>query len=805
MLYSYLKIAFRNLQRNKVYALINMSGLAIGIGACLLIYLVVRYETSFDQFHAKKDFIYRVGTEFHTQDGVTYSGGASFPVGPALRANYPQIRHITSMFRWGSNQITIDNGKNEASKKLMESGLFFIEPEFFNIFDYAWISGDPKSSLAEPNSAVLTQETAEKYFGDWKSAIGRTFIHNNKYTYKVTGILKNFPPNTDFPMHAMVSYSTLKNTPIGRNMNDWVSTFGQASVYLILPSEISFRKFNSILAALARKNKPAEYAKDIYVAQPLSEIHYDDRFGNYGGHVFSHSLITAMMLIGIFILTIACVNFINLATAQAVNRSREVGIRKVLGTVRRQLIFQFLCETGIITLVAILIATGIAKLSLPLLNQLLESKLKMNPLADPGIIGFLFILCLLVTLFSGLYPAIILSGFNPVNALKNKISSKTIGGITLRRGLVILQFVIAQILIIGMIVVVSQMNYFRNASLGFDRAQVANVSLPGDSVSRTKYEYLKTELLSNPDIVNLSLSMASPASSETDWNSDFKFDHAEKNTNFSANLKWADEDYFKTYGLHFLAGRPYYKNDTVKEFVVNETLLHKVGITDPWQAIGKQINFWDGNKVGPIVGVIRDFNAYSLREPMAPVILSTWKDVYQTMNIKIKPGSSAKVLPIIEKSWTEAFPDYVYQFKFLDDSINNFYKQENQLSQLYKIFAGIAIFISCLGLYGLVSFMAVKRTKEVGIRKVLGATAANIVYLLSREFTLLIMLAFVISAPIAYFILKHWLQNYAYRIELGISVFLISILGSVAIAWLTVAYKAISAATANPVKSLRTE
>jgi len=477
----------------------------------------------------------------------------------------------------------------------------------------------------------------------------------------------------------------------------------------------------------------------------------------------------------------------------------------VLGTLRVQLIIQFLCETAIISFGAVLISIGIAKLSLPLLNHLLESKLILNPLHDPEMIGFLFLLGLLVTIFSGLYPSIILSGFNPVTALKNKISSKSIGGISVRRGLVILQFAIAQVLIVGMLVVIGQMDYFKNASLGFDKTEVVNTGLPGDSVSRSKFEYLKTELIKNPDIVNVSMSFASPSSPESDWNSDFSFDHAQKNTNFSANLKWSDEDYFKTYGLKFLAGRPYYKSDTVKEFVVNETLLHKVGITDPHQAIGKIINLWGGNKVGPIVGVIQDFNAYSLREPMAPVLLSTWKDVYQTMNIKMKPGSAVRVLPFIEKLWNQAFPDYIYQLKFLDNSINSYYKQENQLSQLYKIFAGIAIFISCLGLYGLVSFMAVQRTKEVGIRKVLGATAANIVYLLSSEFTLLIMIAFVIAAPIAFFVMKHWLQNYAYRIEPGASIFLKAVAGSVVIAWITVAYKAISAATANPVKSLRTE
>ncbi len=278
-----------------------------------------------------------------------------------------------------------------------------------------------------------------------------------------------------------------------------------------------------------------------------------------------------------------------------------------------------------------------------------------------------------------------------------------------------------------------------------------------------------------------------------------------KNTDFNANLKWADVDYFKTYSLQFVAGRPYYASDSVREFVVNETLLRKLGISNPKEAIGKQLNFWDGGKVGNIVGVIKDFNIYSLDKPMAPVVLSTWKDIYQTINIKIKPGSEKAVLPYIEKLWTSTFPDNVYDYKFLDRTIENFYKQEDQLSQLYKIFAGIAIFISCLGLYGLVSFMAVQRTKEVGIRKVLGASARSIIYLLSKEFTVLIIIAFIISAPVAYFIMHKWLQNYTYRIPLSASIFILAIISSILVAWITVAHRAIKAAMVNPVRSLRTE
>jgi len=802
MFRNYFKTAVRNLARNKSYALINVLGLAVGIAASLLIFLVIQFETSFDNFHKKKKSIYRIGTEFHNQDGVSYSDGVAFPTAPALRMDFPQIKEVASIFKNG-NQITIEQ-ENKSPKKLIENNFYYAEPAFFKMFDFGWLAGNAETCLKGPNSAVLTQATAEKYFGDWGSAIGKTIKYDNKTLYKITGILKNIPANSDFPLSVVVPYSALQNTYIKDNLNDWVSTFGGAYTFVVLPPELSPDKFNTQLKAFSKKHKPTEYAGDAPFAQPLTEMHYDDRFGNYNDHTFSHSLINALALIGIFLLVIACVNFINLATAQAVNRSKEVGVRKVLGSNRSQLAFQFLGETLLITIAAVIISLVIAEVALPFLNKLLETKMTMNFILNPWLIVFALTVAILVTLLSGLYPAIILSGFNPVTALKSKITSKMVGGISLRRALVVLQFAIAQILIIGMLIVVSQMDYFKNASLGFDKAAVINVPLPGDSVSKSKVDYMRNRLLANTNIINASFSFASP-SDENNWSSDFKFDHATKTTNFSANLKWADADYFKTYNLKFVAGRPYYASDTVREFVVNETLLRKLGTSNPQDAIGKEINFWNDTKVAKIVGVVRDFNSYSLRRPMAPVVLSTWKDVYQTIGIKIKPGTEKVVLPYVEKLWNESFPDYVYQYKFLDETIANFYKQENQLSMLYKIFAGIAIFISCLGLYGLVSFMAVQRTKEMGIRKVLGASARNIVYLLSKEFTLLIIIAFAISAPIAYYIMYKWLQNYTYRIQLGASIFLLAIIGSIVIAWITVGHRAIKAAVANPVKSLRTE
>ncbi len=397
MIKNYFKTAFRNLKRNKAYAFINVLGLAIGIAASLLIFLVIQFETSFDDFHPQKNNIYRVGSIFNTQDGKDYSAGVSFPVGPALRTDFPQIEKVASIYKRDGDQLTIEaEGKNQP-KKFNNTDVYFAEPEFFSIFKFPWLSGDAKSALTEPNSVALTQDVAEKFFGDWRSAIGKTITRNNKEVYKVSGILENIPHNSDFPLGIVVSYSTLPNTNAKRNLNDWVSTYGGAYCFVVLPKDLPPAKFNTELAAFAKKHKPAEYAKDAYIAQSLTDIHYDDRFGNFRAHTFSKPLIKALMLIGLFLIIIACVNFINLATAQAVNRSKEVGVRKVLGSSRRQLAFQFICETAIISIAAVFAAIAVTYAVLPFLNQLLEVQIAMNFINNTVLIIFLAAVAILVT------------------------------------------------------------------------------------------------------------------------------------------------------------------------------------------------------------------------------------------------------------------------------------------------------------------------------------------------------------------------------------------------------------------------
>ncbi len=802
MIKNYFKTAFRNLLRNKTYATINITGLAVGIAACLLIFLVIQYETSFDTFHKKKDHIYRVVSEFKSSDGTSHSPGVPFPVSEALRLDFRQLRKVAAIFNDDNGMVTVpQDNKNDPPRKFRETGVFFAEPQFFEMFDFGWLGGVAKQTLTAPNNAVLTQETAERYFGDWKNAVGKSITFDNKHAFKITGILQNVPSNTDFPLKVVVSFSTLRNI---RDMNDWKTVYGQAYCFVELPDNISTADFNSMLTGFTKKHKPAEYINDGIIAHPLKEMHFDDRFGNFNERVFGKDLITALFVISVFILIIACVNFINLATAQAANRSREVGVRKVLGSNRSQLAVQFLSETFLITAFALFVAVGVARMTLPYLNELLQVNVQMSFTTNTMMLLFISAVTVLVTMLSGLYPAMILSRFNPITALKSKVSAKIIGGISLRRGLVVLQFAISQVLIIGTLIVVSQMDYFRNASLGFTREAILNVPIPSDSVSKTKLDFIRNELLKNPKIQKVSFSFASP-SDDGNWNSEFKFNNSTKNTEFSTNLKWADTAFFSIYDLEFIAGRPFHQTDTVREFVVNETLIRKLGIRNPQDAIGKKIDFWDGEITAPVVGVIKDFHVYSLRDPISPVALGSWKALYRTLNIKINPENTKTTLAFIQNLWNQTYPDYVYEHQFLEEKINNFYRQENQLSQLYKIFAGIAIFISCLGLYGLISFMAVHRTKEVGIRKVLGASVGKIIFLFSKEFMLLILIAFAVAVPISYYIMHQWLQDFTFRIKLGAGFFVLAILISIAIAWITVGYRSISAALANPVKSLRTE
>lgn len=798
---NFFKTAFRLLKRNKAYSLINIIGLGAGIAICLMIFLIIQFETSFDNFHAKKDRIYRVLTQFNDPSGTSYSSGVPFPLPATLKQDFPQLEKVAAIYADDNTLLSVMDDDGKAVKKFKEEeGVFFTEPSFFDIFDFKWLHGDPATALSDPLSIVLTKEIAEKYFGSWKNAIGRTINRNNKKLLKVTGILASIPPNTDFQFKAIAPYQTFM-----KPSEDWTTVNSNSVCYVLLPENLQPENFNQLFPAFVKKYRPAErVATTGQVLQSIKEVHYDGDSGNFLGRAISRELIGTIKLIALFILLIACVNFINLSTAQAINRAKEISIRKVLGSNKSQLGLQFFSETTLITTGAVIVAILLVLVSLPFIKSVLNLPLSFNIRQNPQILLFLLGITISVIFLSGFYPAIILSKFNPVTALKSKFNAGRAKGISLRRGLVVLQFVIAQALIIGTFIIVKQMNYFQNASLGYDKETIITVPFPPDSLGRTKLDALKEGLLQRPEIRNVSFSFA-PPSNDGNWYSDFKFNNSSKNTEFAANLKWADADYITTYKLPLVAGRNYVKADTAREVLVNEELLKNLGITNPQEAINKEINLWDGSVKASIVGVVKNFNSQSLQEAMAPVIIGNYKNTYRLINLKLQPQNIQNTLAYIEKLWTQTYPDHVYEYQFLDERIAAFYTQERQLSQLYKIFAIIAVFLSCLGLYGLASFMAVQRIKEVGIRKVLGATVGNVVYLFTKEFMWLIGIAFLIAAPLAWYFMNGWLQDFAYRIDISWWIFLIAGLLSLLIALITVSSQAITAAITNPIKSLRTE
>jgi len=802
MFFNQIKSAFRNLLRYKNYSAFNIAGLAAGIAVCILIAVIIRFETSFDDFHKNKNQLFRVLMEYHHPGdlGIFYGAGAPYPLPSIIKKDFPDVKKSSGIYSFGDEQILVMDEHGKVVKRFKEKkGLFAVEPEFFDMFDFKWLAGNAASSLSDKNSAVLTKEIAEKYFGDWKNALGKSIKLDNQVLVKVTGILENIPPNTDFQFTIVRPYAVLgldKNT-------DWGSSSDSHGMYLMLPAGVTAATFDPRLREEFKKYRPAD-DKDEIVVQSLSEIHYYDAHshtGNFLGRTIAKSSLRILWMIAAFILIIACVNFINLATAQAVNRAKEVGVRKVLGSGKWQLRLQFLAETFLLVLISVLLALVIASFAIPPVGRILEMPLSLSVMYSGDMILFFVGLIVVVTILAGFYPSVLLSGFNPIEALKSRLAIKSNKGISLRRSLVVFQFIIAQGLIICTIIMIRQMNYFNHQSMGFDKDAIIDVTFPGDSASNAKMDYLRASLHAITGVKNVSFNSVPPATPDNNW-IDFKYDHALKYNEQYSIIKCVDPDYLKTYGLTLVAGRNF-SSDTAHEVMINERILQDLGAKNPEDVLNKQMDIHF--VVGPIVGVVKDFNSTGFKDRYSRVFFAPQKQWYQHVGIKLNSGNAFESIKTIENLWNKTFPDYVFEYQFMDEAVANFYKQESQLATLYKIFAAIAIFLGCLGLYGLASYMAVQRIKEVGIRKVLGASIGSIVYLFSKEFIILITIAFLVAAPLAWYFMNSWLRDYAFRINIGWWIFVTGGLISIIIALATVSYRAIRAAVVNPVTSLRSE
>jgi ABC-type antimicrobial peptide transport system permease subunit len=803
MVPDFFKTAWRNIIRQKSYTLINMVGLATGAGVCILIFVLIQFHLSFDNFHANKDHVYRLLTEYHHSDtkDVFYGAGISPAIPQGVRVEIPEVEAVVPVYNNNNDQIQVLNAAGQTEKKFKEtSGVFATTPAFFKLFDFPLLAGNV-SSLKEPNNALLTKETAEKYFGDWKTAMGRVIKWDNKDLIKITGILAPIPKNTDFQLKVVVAMGT-GSTQRYVKSTDWNSTGSNFGCYILIPASVSPAHVNQRLRAMV-KSHHSDGITDSEIAEPLKAVHFNSQAGNFSNITISPQMIRMLWMIAIFILIIACVNFINLATAQAVNRAKEVGIRKVLGGKRGQLQLQFLTETFLIVFFSVIFSVLISIITIPLAGKVLDLPLTADLLLGTNVLLFLTALTAAVTLLAGFYPSLVLSGYNPINALKSKIAVKTAKGISLRRGLVVFQFVVAQGLIICTLIIVKQMNYFNTVNLGFIKEALITVPLPDDSISNSKVAYLKQQLTAMNGVEQSSFSTGVPTGEDASWGW-FNFDHAPKHTDFYSIFKLVDDQYVSTYHLKLVAGRNLLPSDTIREFLVNEALVNKLGFTKPNDVLNKEIALNPKMK-GLVVGVLKNYHNRSLKNEDAPMFMTTFKRAYNLANIKLTPHNMAATLPAIEKLWNNVFPGNAFEYQFLDERIAGMYKQERQLADIYTWFAAVAIMLSCLGLYGLASFMAVQRIKEVGIRKVLGASVSGIVFLFSKEFVLLIVIGFLIASPVAWYLMNKWLQDYTYRIHIRWEIFALSALVTLLIALATVSFQLVKAALINPVKSLRSE
>ncbi|TDW99716.1 ABC transporter permease [Dinghuibacter silviterrae] len=806
------KTTFRSFWRRKTLTLLNISGLALGIAAALAIYLVITHELSFDAYHTKADRIYRMLTTDRSADGTRdVKASVPLPEPDALRREMPQIETVAPL--WQLNDVQFTVGSDKKFRMSQDDGAFFAGPELFRLFDYTWLAGQPEAALKDPGTMAVSRSVAEKWFGHWEDAVGKTVLVGESHRpFKVTGVLDDPPANTDLPLHVVLSYEDFHSRNLDQMSDDkWGGLTSSSECYVLLRADQDPAGMPARLKAFGDRHfKAVNQSSGGHSAvewQPLREVHFDEKAGNFGPGGHSRRDLWAMALIGVFLLGVACINFINLSTAYAVNRSREVGIRKVLGSSRYQFLTQFFRETAFLVLVALILACILTELSLPALRNLEQKPgLSFNWWKHPSILVFLALTGMTVTLLSGAYPGFVLSRFDPVEVIKNKINTQKVGGLSLRRTLVVLQFITAQLLIIGTLVVVRQMQFMREQPLGFSKDAIAMVNIPTTDSARARYRVLKDDILQIPGVRQASICDRPPVINGG-WFTSVRLKGETKARDWSLGMRFGDVDYLQTFGMHLLAGRYPDNSDTLKEITLNETAVRLLGFKNAEEALGRTVTFGDGTpgRYYPIVGVVKEFHDRPIKDSIDAVMVAPLANRYGLVAVSLDPRHVQESLNKIKTAFETIYPDQAYTYQFLDEDIKGYYVAQDAAAHLFQVFSILAIIISCLGLYGLVSFMAVQKTKEVGIRKVLGASVQSIVYLFSREFTLLIGLAFVVAAPLGYYFMGRWLEAFYYRAPIGWSVFALAIVLSIVIAWATVGYRAIRAALADPVKALKYE
>jgi putative ABC transport system permease protein len=803
VLKNYFVIAVRNLLRNRAYTLINITGLSIGVTSCIIIFLVFRYDLSFDTFHSQHKRIYRVVRDVKMSSGTVYNSAAPYTFPKAFRNDFEDIPLLTAIHYDFEMNVKVGVQKHTVSN------VIFADSLFFRVFDFKALSGNPAAELAQPGKVFLTRSLAEKILKNEK----QTTLKIGKSTeVEIAGIVEDPPPASHMDFSMIVSMPTLSTEFTGGlPLNEWDMSLRGMS-YLVLPEGVTAASIEKRLAVFTKKYcKPESAARTTYRLQPLKDIHFSEQyFFNPGGPatVPDENLIVIAAL-GIFIVIIACINFIHLATALAINKSKEIGIRKTLGASRGQIARYFLGETLLITVFAVLLSLGITERALPWLNDFTGKELVLDMFGSPALMFFVLAVIVVVTLFSGFYPAVVLSGFNPVAVLKNRVKTQQGSGVAVRKTLVIFQFLIAQVLIIATLVISRQMDYLRTKPLGFDSEAVITLRLPDNKPATM--EAFRSRLEGDQNIVSLTFASGAPTSANDFGTLYYLTEKGKEEAYDGVNVKPVDHHYMRTFGIKLKAGRWFTENDAPVSkgdryvYVITEAAMKQLGFNNPGQILGKHLTTGVMGIEGEIVGVVEDFHVRSLHTEMKPVVLMNFPFLYYEAGIRIRPGRIREALAGIEAQWETTFPDHDFEYEFLDEHLSGLYRSEERTFALFRIFAGISIFIGCMGLYGLVSFMASQKVKEIGIRKVLGASVGGIVALFSKEFVRVILIAFLVAAPLTWYVMHQWLQRFAYRTSIHWSVFVIGIAATVFIALLTVAYRSVRAALSNPVDTLRSE
>ncbi|MBE7174260.1 MAG: ABC transporter permease [Williamsia sp.] len=806
--------ALRNAWRNKVFTGINILGLSIGISAAVVIFLLVYHEFSYDLFQKGQDQIYRVVLDASFNGTEGHSGAVPAPLGAAIEKEVTGVAQTIPVFQFqGDATAKVSPSTNKAGMPEVyknQAGIVFTNGSYFDLLSYQWMAGSPQTAMQAPFHVVLTESRARQYFPGLPPAaiLGKQLSYNDDLTGIVSGIVKDLHQNTSFTAVEFISLPTIAKTHLQQQFmmtvwNDWMA---YSQLYIRLGENTQAAQTEAQIAALYKKYNKDEEHTIHFRLQPLSDVHFDARYPTVGSRLAHKPTLYGLLAVATFLLLLGCINFINLTTANATQRAKEIGIRKTMGSSRKQLVLQFLGETLLITLVATLLSVCITPFLLHAFSDFLPDGLQFSLLSQPSTLLFLGILALAVSFLSGLYPALILSAYQPAATLKSTLVTNS--GETrhawFRKTLTVAQFVIAQFFIIATLMVSKQINYSLHADLGFNKEGIITFETPRgprDTVA------LHTQQMMNavnaiPEVALASTGFFSPADKGVAFTNIICMENPEAKP--SVQIRWGDPEYLPVYGIRLRAGHNVSPSDTIREFIVNETYTRAVGFKKPEDAIGKMLRF--NGKNMPVVGVMQDFHDQSTHAAISPLVFGGSKG--NLFHIRLKPHGTADWQSGIRKirtAFKQIYPEADFDLHFYDETVAGFYEREQRTASLLRWATGLSVLISCLGLLGLVIYTTNTRTKEIGIRKILGASIANIVGVLSADFIRLVFIAFLIAVPVAWWALYQWLENFAYRTAMSWWVFVLSGAFMFLMALITLSARTIKTATANPVKSLRTE